>query len=38
MENIIRDSWYLKVRSSLEGKKAKESKFEGYELESDGIL
>ena len=26
------------MRASLEGKRAKESKFEGYELENDGIL
>eukprot|EP00253_Pinus_taeda_P028742 PITA_28742 len=38
LDRLIKDSWYLKVRASLEGIKAKESKFEGYELESDGIL
>lgn len=38
LEYLIKDSWYLKVRSSLESKKPKESKFEGYELENDGIL
>ena len=38
LDRLIKDSWYLKVRASLEGIKAKESKFEGYELESNGIL
>ena len=38
LDHLIKDSWYLKVRASLEGIKAKESKFEGYELENDGIL
>jgi len=38
LEHLIKDNWYLKIRSSLDGKKPKESKFEGYELENDGIL
>lgn len=38
LEYLIKDSWYLRVRSSLEGKNPKEAKFEGYELEDDGIL
>ena len=38
LDRLIKDNWYLKVRASLEGIKAKESKFEGYELEGDGIL
>eukprot|EP00253_Pinus_taeda_P024492 PITA_24492 len=38
LDQLIKDSWYLKVRASLEGNRVKESKFEGYELENDGIL
>ncbi len=38
LDYLIKDSWYLMVRSNLESKKPKESKFEGYELEDDGIL
>lgn len=38
LEYLIKDSWYLKVKFSLDGKKPKESKLEGYELEDDGIL
>eukprot|EP00253_Pinus_taeda_P017332 PITA_17332 len=38
LDQLIKDSWYLKVRASLEGNRVKESKFEGYVLEHDGIL
>ena len=38
LEQLIRDSWYLKVRSSLDSKRSKKPKFDGYELEDDGIL
>jgi len=38
LEHFLRDSWYLKVRSGLDSKNPKEPKFEGYELEDDGIL
>lgn len=38
VEHLIRDNWYLKVRSNLDSKKPKELKFERYELEDDRIL
>eukprot|EP00253_Pinus_taeda_P013056 PITA_13056 len=38
LDQLIKDNWYLKVRASLEGNRVKESKFEGYVLEHDGIL
>lgn len=38
LDHLIKDNWYLKVRQGLEGNRGKGSKFEGYELENDGIL
>lgn len=38
LEHLVRDSWYLKVRSGLESNRSKEPKFEGYDLEEEGIL
>lgn len=38
LEHLLRNNWYLKVKSDLNSKNVKESKFEGYELENDGIF
>ena len=35
---LVEDSWYLKFLSALQGGRKVEPKFEGYELEADGLL
>ena len=35
---LVRDSWYLKVVSTLQQGRKVEPKFEGYEIEADGLL
>lgn len=38
LEHLLKDNCYLKVRSGIGNRNPKESKFEGYEFEDDGIL
>ena len=38
MEKLFEDSWYIKVILALQSGKQIEPKFEGYDLEPDGLL
>jgi hypothetical protein len=35
---LLRDSWYLKVTSTLQSERKLEPRYEGYSLEVDGLL
>ena len=38
LTQLLRDSWYLEVTSNLQNGRQLDPKYEGYNLETDGLL